>query len=79
MVKVIRVEEDKINRRTIKLYNDTDDTTIVVSEFYTDDNISVANTIKGDSFNFVPDRALMQQIVEAVIDYKENGIREDKQ
>lgn len=70
MIKVIDANIDKVNRRVIKLYNDVDESTIALSEFYTDDKISVGNMLRSDSFNFAPNQELMQEIVDAVREYE---------
>ena len=79
MINVISAATDTVNRRVIKLYNDADESTITLSEFYTEDRMAVGNMLKSDSFNFTPDQALMQEIVEAVRDYERNGITKEKE
>jgi hypothetical protein len=78
MIKVVSANTDMVNRRVIKLYNDTDESTLTLSEFYTEDRMAVGNMLKSDSFNFAPDQELMQQIVDAVRDYERNGIKKEE-
>jgi len=74
MIKVIDTSEDTVTRKVTKLFNDEDESTLTISEFFTDDNISVGNMLKSDSFNFAPTPELMQQIVNAVVEYKEGRV-----
>jgi len=76
-MRVTDYKEDTVKRKVTKIYNDEDDTTLVVTEYLTHDDIPLDRMLKSDDMDFAPDRAFMKSMAAAITEFQLHGITEN--